>query len=148
MNYSRSSHSEMSLRKGVLKICSKVTGQHPCRSAISIKFQSNFIEIAHRHRCSSVTLLHIFSKEHLWAAASNLCWQLTHLWKFYSRMTYITPIAGQYSLFIRPENIRKPFFLVFSGDIKWEHRPEMAKFPPRPLRFLLKGDSYLRVTSI
>ena len=32
--------------RGVLKICSKFTGGHPCRSAISIKLQSNFIKIA------------------------------------------------------------------------------------------------------
>ena len=31
-----------------------------CRSAISIKLQSNFIEIALRHGCSPVNLLHIF----------------------------------------------------------------------------------------
>ena len=30
------------LRKGVLKICSKFTGEIPCRSAISVKLQSNF----------------------------------------------------------------------------------------------------------
>ena len=36
----RSSHSKMFLRKGVLKIYSKLTGEHPCRSAISIKLQS------------------------------------------------------------------------------------------------------------
>ena len=41
-SHSRSSHSEMFLGKGVLKICSKFTGEHPCRSAISIKLQSNF----------------------------------------------------------------------------------------------------------
>ena len=34
---SRSSHPEAFLGKGVLKICSKFTGEHPCRSAISIK---------------------------------------------------------------------------------------------------------------
>ena len=56
----RSSHPEVFLRKGVLKICSKFTREHPCRSTISIKFQSNFIEITLRHRCSLVTLLHIF----------------------------------------------------------------------------------------
>ena len=33
----RSSPSEVFLGKGVLKICSKFTGEHPCRSAISIK---------------------------------------------------------------------------------------------------------------
>ena len=31
----------MFLRKGVLKICSKFTGEHPCQSVISIKLQSN-----------------------------------------------------------------------------------------------------------
>ena len=45
----KSSHSEVFLRKDALKICSKFTGEPPCRSAISIKLQSNFIEIAFRH---------------------------------------------------------------------------------------------------
>ena len=57
---SRSSHPEMVLRKGVLKICSKFTGEHPCQSAFSIKLQSNFIEITLRHGFSLVNLLHIF----------------------------------------------------------------------------------------
>ena len=33
----RSSHPEVFLRKGVLKICSKFTEEHPCRSMISKK---------------------------------------------------------------------------------------------------------------
>ena len=33
----RRSHPEVFLGKGVLKICSKFTGEHPCQSAISIK---------------------------------------------------------------------------------------------------------------
>ena len=56
----RSSHLEVFLRKDVLKICSKFTGEHPCRSAISVKLQSNFIEIAFRHGYSPLNLLHIF----------------------------------------------------------------------------------------
>ena len=56
----RSSSPEVFLRKGVLKVCGKFTGEHPCRSAISIKLQSNFIEITLRHGCSPVNLLHIF----------------------------------------------------------------------------------------
>ena len=51
---------EVFLGKDVLKICSKFTGEHPCRSALSIKLQSNFIEIALWHGCSPVNLLHIF----------------------------------------------------------------------------------------
>ena len=56
----RSSHPELFLRKGVLKICSKFTGEHPCRSVILMKLQSNLIEIALRHGCSPVNLLLIF----------------------------------------------------------------------------------------
>ena len=45
-----------------MKICSEVTGEHPCWSVkISIKLQSNFIENALRYGCSPVSLLHIFS---------------------------------------------------------------------------------------
>ena len=50
----------MFLRKVVLKICSKFTGRHPCWSVISIKLQSNFIEIAFRYGCYPANLLHIF----------------------------------------------------------------------------------------
>ena len=35
----RSSRSKVFLGKSVLKICSKLTGEHPCRSAIPIKLQ-------------------------------------------------------------------------------------------------------------
>ena len=48
----------MFLEKGFLKICSKFTGEHPCWSVISIKLQSNFIEIALPHRCFPINLLH------------------------------------------------------------------------------------------
>ena len=37
----RSSRPEVFLRKGVLKLCSKFTGERPCRSAISIKLLWN-----------------------------------------------------------------------------------------------------------
>ena len=56
----RSSPPEVFLGKGVLKICSKFTGEHPCRSAISIKLQSNFIGIRLQHGCSPINLLHLF----------------------------------------------------------------------------------------
>ena len=36
---------EVFLGKGVLKIRSKFTGEHPCRSLISIKLRSNFIKM-------------------------------------------------------------------------------------------------------
>ena len=54
----RSSRPEALLEKGVLKICSKFTLEHPCRIVISIKLR-NFIEIALWHGCCPVNLLHI-----------------------------------------------------------------------------------------
>ena len=48
------------LRKRCSEICSKFTGEHPCRSVISIKLQSNFTEITLRHGCSPLNLLHVF----------------------------------------------------------------------------------------
>ena len=56
----RSSHPEVFSRRGILKICSKFAGEHPCQSVTSTKLQSNFIEIALRCGCSPVNLLHIF----------------------------------------------------------------------------------------
>ena len=56
----RSSTPEGILGKGVQKICSKLTGEHPCRNIISMKFPCNFIEIALWHGCSPVNLLYIF----------------------------------------------------------------------------------------
>ena len=60
MSTNENSHPEVFSGKGVLKKCSKCTGEHPCRSVISIKLLCNFIEIPLRHECSSVNLLHIF----------------------------------------------------------------------------------------
>ena len=53
-SFERNSLTEVFLGKGVLKICSKFTGEHPCQGVISIKLQSNFIEIALRYGCSPV----------------------------------------------------------------------------------------------
>ena len=41
----RSSRPEVFLGKGVLKICRKFTGEHPCRSVISIKLLCSFIAL-------------------------------------------------------------------------------------------------------
>ena len=57
----RSSLPDVFLGKAILKICSKFTGERSCRSAISIKLQTNFIEITLRHGCFPVNLLHIFT---------------------------------------------------------------------------------------
>ena len=56
----RSSRPDVLLRKGVLKIYSKFTGEHPCKTVISIKLFCKFIEFALRDCCSPVNLLHVF----------------------------------------------------------------------------------------
>ena len=56
----RSSSPGLFLGNDVLKMCSKFTRKHLCRSVISIRLLCNFIEIAFRHGCFHVNLLHIF----------------------------------------------------------------------------------------
>ena len=66
----RSSHSEVFLLKGIPKICSKLTGEHPCRrdlKLVSSKFGAYFQST--------------FSWEHLWMAAS-VYWTLYELQLF------------------------------------------------------------------
>ena len=60
MGISSCSPTEVFLGKGVLKICSKFTTEHPCGSALSIKLLCNLIEITLRHECFPVNLLHNF----------------------------------------------------------------------------------------
>ena len=63
----RNNLSEVFLGKGVLKICNKLTEEHPCRSVISIKLICNFIEIWFRQGCFHNTYSqNTFCKEHLW----------------------------------------------------------------------------------
>ena len=57
----RSGPSVVFLGKGVLKICCRFTGEHPCRSVISTKLLCSFIEITLRHWRSPVNLQHIFN---------------------------------------------------------------------------------------
>ena len=59
-------------RKGVLEICSKFKGEHPCWSVISMKWQSNFTEITFRHGYSPVNLLHIFRVSFLYNTSGDL----------------------------------------------------------------------------
>ena len=56
----RSSLSEVFLGKGVLKICSKFTGEHPCQSAMAWVFSCKF----------AAYFQNTFSQEHLRGAAS------------------------------------------------------------------------------
>ena len=67
----RSSHADVFLGKGFLKICSKFTGEHPCRSVISIKLLIH--TSAWVFSCKFAAYFqNTFSYEHLWVAASVL----------------------------------------------------------------------------
>ena len=72
--HNRSSHPQVFIGKGILKICSKFTGEPPCQSVISIRLQSNFIEVTLWHGCSPVTLLHIFRTPFLKNTSGQLLW--------------------------------------------------------------------------
>ena len=82
----RSSHPEVFLGKGVLKIWSKFTGEHPCRSVISVKLQSNFIEITLWHGCSPINLLHIlrtpFPRNTSGWPLIKSCWKVVDAYHF------------------------------------------------------------------
>ena len=106
--WDRSSRSEVFLGKGVLKTCSKYAGEHPCQSVISIKLQSDFIEIAPRHRCSPVNLLHIFRTPFLKntsvAAYSNTDVYLVKFVKFFR-----TPFFTEYFRWLLLQCIKNRF---------------------------------------
>ena len=78
----KSSPPEVFLGKGVLKTCSKFR-ENPCRSAISAKLLCNFIEMALRHGCSPVNLLHIFRTPFPKNTSGGLLLSLRNFWKIY-----------------------------------------------------------------
>ena len=51
-HFSGSSHPEVLLGEGVLEVSSEFAGEHLCQDVISMKLQSNFVEIALWHGCS------------------------------------------------------------------------------------------------
>ena len=102
MNYNskilnfRSSHRKVLLEKGVLKICSKFTEEHPYRSAISIKLQSNFIEMTIRHGCSPVNLLHISKTSFLKNTSRRLLLEFATKNKFKQETLHVLTIEMIY----------------------------------------------------
>ena len=73
----RGSRPEVSLGKGALEIYSKFTRELTGRSVISIKLESNFIEITLRHGCSPVNLLYIFRTPFL-KTVSGFFWNYSY----------------------------------------------------------------------
>ena len=102
LSYTRNIRPKVFLRKGVLKICSKFTGEHPCGSVISTKF---FIEITPRHGCSPVNLLHIFRTPFLKNTSGRLLlvyftWEtcVTYGYLFYFGLIVICEILPKFRL--------------------------------------------------
>ena len=63
----RSSHPDVFLEKRVLKICSKLTGEHPCQSAISIKLLCKILKDTYFGE-------HLFSRTPIQMAAFECFW--------------------------------------------------------------------------
>ena len=117
----RNNHSEMFCWKGVLKICSKFRGEHPCRSATSIKLQQLYWSrtSAWVFSCKFVAYFqNTFSTEHLWMAASEILFK-----KLNFKRSNISVETNMYrdSGFMR--------FRWFSFFQKWYNQRKVLKFP-------------------
>ena len=119
----RSSHPVVFLWKDVLKICSKFTGEHSCRSVISIKLLCNFTEITLWHGFSPVNLLHIF-RTRFWMAASGVCTSEAILRSVFSKYYFFLFITIHYTyISIETTNQFQKyvfwFLKMFFFDNKW-----------------------------
>ena len=86
----QSSRLEIFLEKVALKICTKFTGEHPCRNVISIKLICIFIQITLQHGCSPGNLLHIFRAPF---SNSTSGWLLLYTtWVLLLLLSFVTPV--------------------------------------------------------
>ena len=106
---SRSSIPEVFLGKGVLKIDSKFTGEHPYRRAISIKLLCSFIEIALRHGCSPVNLLHIFRTPFLRTPLDGCFW--IYLLKSYCFQCFKIILSNSEAKYSSVKNVVQPYIM-------------------------------------
>ena len=91
------------LKKRCSEIYSKFTGEHSCRSVISIKLLCNFIEISLRHECSPANMLHIFRTTFL---RNTSGWLLLTLIFFFFQVSLYN-YKGKLSFFI----VKKKIFI-------------------------------------
>ena len=115
----------MFLGEGVLKICSKFTGQYPYRSAISIKLQSNFIEIVLRHGCSPVNLQHIFRTTFLKNTFGRL---LLFFVRFFSQKTDISMWQIHYFSPYENKKISQWLIIIVSRISIWSRETTINKW--------------------
>ena len=102
----------MFLRKGVLTICSKFTGEQPCWSVISIKLLCNFIEITLRNECSPVNLLHIFRTPFLKNTSGRLL--INNI-----TVSWIDPVMSKVKVQEEPGTIEHQKIFKVLTDIVW-----------------------------
>ena len=93
------------VRIGELKIRSKFTGGHLYGGVSSIKF---FIEIALRHGCSPVNLLHIFRTPHLFLRTLQDGWFCTSIDRLIGEKHIITRNTEKYCIIL--------YYAVLSDD--------------------------------
>ena len=96
--------------KGVIrKTCPENTQQiyriTPCQRSISIKLQSNFIEITLGHECFPVNLLHIFRKHF---------YKITYGWLLLKSAEYVTSSVNDFSEGIKHINVKDNVQLYFA----------------------------------
>ena len=120
----RSSRPKVFICKGVLKLCSKFTGEHPCRSVILIKLQSNFIEITLRHGYSSVKLLHVSRTPFPRNASGWLFLSLRSSREVWRRLQAIMIDNGQYYCRVKKKNSSRKI-QKFESILSW---PDDGKY--------------------
>ena len=77
---SRSSHSAVFLRKGVLKVCSKFTGEHPCQSVISATLLKSHFGMGVLLQICCIYSDHLFLRTSL-----GDCFWISHLGKGHNK---------------------------------------------------------------
>ena len=129
------------LRKGVLKIYSKFTGVHLCWSAISIKLQSNFTEIALRHGCSPVNLLHIFRTTFLKNTSGWLLLKATIVKIDFTLNLAIARLGSNFSTSLTNENESFVIYSVVVIGLSTYHRTLLLVDLPTADKIRLKVGS-------
>ena len=112
--FSGSSHPKVFLGKGVLKICSKLTGEHPCRNVNKVAKQLYCNDTA--IGCFPVNLLHIFETPFSKNTFGWLVLIFSHL--FFVRNVFLSNTLTSSLNFKIPENLNKsslerPFAIQF-----------------------------------
>ena len=125
----RSSHLEVYLGKGVLKICSKFAGEHLCRSMISTKLTCNFTEITLWHGCSTVSLLHIFRIPFLRNTSGGLLMEVDWSFRIYK--------ISRFSVTVSLKSKKQPSEVFYKKSVL----KNFIKFKAKVLQLYLKRDS-------